>query len=182
MSNSLDDQKRFRTFNVLDYYNRERLGIQVDFSLPNGPVICTLKQVIKWRGRSLALRCDNGPNYISQNLMTEPLPSKSPCCTFNQINQQKTPPSSDLIEPSGTSGWAYTASAASNISNCARHNGFKHTIMNRRIPQLPASHKDVYRRWHNSLLLISVINGWGLQCRVILGLSLVMNDQNQGLS
>ena len=39
MSDSLGDQRRFRTVNVLDDYNRERLGIEVDFSLPSGPVI-----------------------------------------------------------------------------------------------------------------------------------------------
>ena len=38
MSDSLDDGRRFRTFNVLDDYNREGLGIEVDFSLPrSGP-------------------------------------------------------------------------------------------------------------------------------------------------
>ena len=31
--------------------------------------------------------------------------------------------------------------------------------MKGRIPQLVASHQDGYRRWHNPLLLISVING-----------------------
>jgi hypothetical protein len=145
MSDSLGDQRRFRTFNVLVDYNRERLGIEVDFSLPSGPIICTLKQVIKWCGRSLALCCDNGPNYISQNLITEPLTRKSPCCTFNQVNQHKTPTSSELQQhPTCPS---------------ARHNGFKHTITDRRIPQLAASHQDVYRPWHNPLLLISVING-----------------------
>jgi len=97
MSDSLGDQRRFRTFNVLVDYNRERLGIEVDFSLPSGPVICTLKQVIEWRGKSLALRCDNGPNYISQNLITKSLTSKSRCGTFNQVNQHKMPTSSDLI-------------------------------------------------------------------------------------
>ena len=119
MSDSLGDQRRFRTFNVLDDYNRERLGIEVDFSLPGGPVICSLKQVIEWRGKSLALRCDNDPNYISQNLITEPLTSKSRCGTFNQVNQHKTPTSSDLIELSDMNGWTYTASAASNMPNCA---------------------------------------------------------------
>ena len=33
---SLGDQRRFRTFDVLDDYNREGLGIEVDFSLPSG--------------------------------------------------------------------------------------------------------------------------------------------------
>ncbi len=98
MSNSLGNQRRFRTVNVLDDYNRGRLGIEVDFSLPSGPVICTLKQIIEWRGKSLALRCDNGPNHISQNLIAEPLTSKSRCGAFNQVNQHKTPTSNDLIE------------------------------------------------------------------------------------
>ena len=66
---SLGDQRRFRTFNLLDDYNREGLGIEVDFSLPSGRVIRSLEQIIEWRGKPLALRCDNGPEYISQNLI-----------------------------------------------------------------------------------------------------------------
>lgn len=69
MSDSLGDGRRFRTFNVLDDYNREGLGIEVDFSLPSGRVIRSLEQIIEWRGKPLALRCDNGPEYISQNLI-----------------------------------------------------------------------------------------------------------------
>ena len=42
MSDSLGDGRRFRTFNVLDDYNREGLGIEVDFSLPSGRVIRSL--------------------------------------------------------------------------------------------------------------------------------------------
>jgi putative transposase len=43
MSDSLGDGRRFRTFNVLDDYNREGLGIEVDFSLPSGRVIRSLE-------------------------------------------------------------------------------------------------------------------------------------------
>ena len=32
----MGDGRRFRTFNLLDDYNREGLGIEVDFSLPSG--------------------------------------------------------------------------------------------------------------------------------------------------
>ena len=46
MSDSLGDGRRFRTFNVLDDYNREGLGIEVDFSLPSGRVIRSLEQII----------------------------------------------------------------------------------------------------------------------------------------
>ena len=69
MRDSLDDGRRFRTFKFLDDYNREGLGIEVDFSLPSERVIRSLDRIIEWRGKPLALRCDNGPEYISQNLI-----------------------------------------------------------------------------------------------------------------
>jgi len=68
MSDSLTDSRSFRTFNVLDDYNREGLGIEVDFSLPSTRVIRSLEQIIEWRGKPAAIRCDNGPEYISQIL------------------------------------------------------------------------------------------------------------------
>lgn len=61
--------KTFRTFNVLDDYNREGLGIEVVLSLPSVRVIRALDQIIQWRGKPAALRCDNGPEYLSQTLM-----------------------------------------------------------------------------------------------------------------
>lgn len=69
MSDTLDDGRSFRTFNVIDDYNREGLGIDVDLSLPSMRVICSLEQIIEWRGKPDALRCDNGPDYISQKLI-----------------------------------------------------------------------------------------------------------------
>ena len=69
MSDTLDDGRSFRTFNVIDDYNREGLGIDVDLSLPSQRVIRSLEQIIEWRGKPDALRCDNGPEYISQRLI-----------------------------------------------------------------------------------------------------------------
>lgn len=62
------DGRSIRTFNVLDDFNREGLGIDVDLSLPSARVIRSLEQIIEWRGKPLAIRCDNGPEYISQKL------------------------------------------------------------------------------------------------------------------
>jgi len=31
-------------------------------------VIRSLERIIEWRGKPLAIRCDNGPEYISQTL------------------------------------------------------------------------------------------------------------------
>ena len=69
MHDSLSDGRSFRTFNVIDDYNREGLGIEVDLSLPALRVIQTLERIIEWRGKPKSIRCDNGPEYISQQLM-----------------------------------------------------------------------------------------------------------------
>lgn len=68
MSDSLADGRSLRTFNVIDDYNREGLTIEADLSLPSARVIRALEQVIEWRGKPAALRCDNGPEYISAEL------------------------------------------------------------------------------------------------------------------
>lgn len=65
MHDQLSDGRSFRLFNVLDDFNREGLGIEVDLSLPAPRVIRTLEQIIEWRGKPAAIRCDNGPEYIS---------------------------------------------------------------------------------------------------------------------
>jgi putative transposase len=42
---------QFRLLNVLDDFNREGLGIEIDFSLPAERVVRALNQIIEWRGR-----------------------------------------------------------------------------------------------------------------------------------
>ncbi|WP_090525768.1 IS3 family transposase, partial [Paracoccus isoporae] len=69
MADRLADGRQFRLLNVLDDFNREGLGIEVDFSLPAERVVRSLNQIIEWRGRPLAIRVDNGPEYVSSKLM-----------------------------------------------------------------------------------------------------------------
>lgn len=69
MADALSDGRRFRLLNVLDDFNREGLGIEVDFSLPAARVVRALNQIIEWRGKPLAIRVDNGPEYISSTLV-----------------------------------------------------------------------------------------------------------------
>ena len=65
MHDQLEDGRSYRLFNVIDDYNREGLGIEVDFSLPAARVVRALTRIIEWRGRPRQIRCDNGPEYIS---------------------------------------------------------------------------------------------------------------------
>lgn len=68
MSDALWCGRRFRTFNVVDDFNRELLAIEVDFSLPAPRVVRTLERIAAERGYPLKLRLDNGPELISVTL------------------------------------------------------------------------------------------------------------------
>lgn len=65
MSDTLSDGRRFRTFNVLDDFNREALAIEVDLNLPAARVIRVLDRVAQQRGYPEKVRCDNGPELVS---------------------------------------------------------------------------------------------------------------------
>ena len=65
MYGQLEDGRSFRLLNVIDDFNREALGIEVDFSLPSERVIRVLCQIIAWRSRPHVIRCDNGPKTVS---------------------------------------------------------------------------------------------------------------------
>lgn len=67
-SDVLTDGRRFRTLNVLDDYNRELLGAEIDFSLPASRVVQVLTRLVEYYGRPAQLRTDNGPEFISAKL------------------------------------------------------------------------------------------------------------------
>ena len=68
MSDALNSGRSFRTFNVIDDFNREALWIEVDTSLPAGRVIRVLENLAAWRGYPKSIRMDNGPEFISSRL------------------------------------------------------------------------------------------------------------------
>ena len=51
MYDQLEDGRTCRSLNVIDGFNREAIGMGVDFSLPSERVIRELKQIISWRGK-----------------------------------------------------------------------------------------------------------------------------------
>jgi putative transposase len=68
LHDQLQDGRCIRLLNVIDDYNRECLGMKIDFSLPSERVIRTLENIMEWRGKPATIRCDNGPEYISGQL------------------------------------------------------------------------------------------------------------------
>ncbi|VVE29525.1 integrase, catalytic region [Pandoraea cepalis] len=68
MHDLLKDGRSIRLFNVIDDFNRRALGIEIDFSLPSARVIRAVAQIIGWRGKPMAIRCDNDPEYLSETI------------------------------------------------------------------------------------------------------------------
>lgn len=65
MSDALICGSRFRTFNVVDDYNRECLLIEPSFTLPATRVTQLLDQVAVHRGYPDVIRTDHGPEFES---------------------------------------------------------------------------------------------------------------------
>jgi len=65
MRDTLYGGKVFRTLNVIDEANRGALGIDIASSIPAVRVITFVAQLIDLHGRPRAIRCDNGPELIS---------------------------------------------------------------------------------------------------------------------
>lgn len=66
VSDALYHGPRFRTFNVIDDFNREALHIEIDTSLPSQRLVRVFEQLEQERGLPDILRTDNGPEFLGQ--------------------------------------------------------------------------------------------------------------------
>ena len=66
MSDALYNGKRFRTFNVVDDFNREALHIEVDTSLTSERLVRIFQQLKAEHGLPQVMRCDNGPEFLGE--------------------------------------------------------------------------------------------------------------------
>ena len=68
LSDALWHGRRFRTFNVVDDFNREGLAIEVDLNPPAPRVVLVPERVAARRGYPRKLRLDNGPELVALTL------------------------------------------------------------------------------------------------------------------
>ena len=66
MHDTLTDGRSYRTFNVLDVFSRQCLGVVVRSSFCSAEVIAVLDALIVKHGAPEAITCDNGSEFTSQ--------------------------------------------------------------------------------------------------------------------
>jgi len=64
MSDALYSGSRFRTFNVIDDFNRECLAVKIDTSITGKRLIRVFERLKSERGLHETLRVDNGPEFL----------------------------------------------------------------------------------------------------------------------
>jgi len=66
VSDALADGRRFRTFNVVDDFNREAVHIEVDTSITSPRLVRVFEALQRERGLPQVLRTDNGPEFLGE--------------------------------------------------------------------------------------------------------------------
>lgn len=66
VSDALFNSRRFRTFNVVDDFNRQAMHIEIDTSITSTRLVRVFEQLRVQHGLPQVLRTDNGPEFLGE--------------------------------------------------------------------------------------------------------------------
>ena len=156
MFDSLSDGRSLRNFNVIDDYNRECLTVDVDIVMQSLRVIPALEQVMEWRGKPAALRCDHAPEYVSGALVNWANQYQI-ILLYIQPDNPTQNASVERFNRTARHEWLglHDFDSASTHKSL-RLSGNDSTTMNGRTPQSEVSRHGGYYRPHNPQFLAAV--------------------------
>ena len=69
MSDTLENGRKFRVFNLIDTFSKECILQIIDSSLQGSRLVRELTQLAEQRGLPKAIKCDNGPEFTSKVML-----------------------------------------------------------------------------------------------------------------
>ncbi len=69
MSDTLENGRKFRVFNLIDTFSKECILQIIDSSLQGSRLVRELNQLAELRGLPKAIKCDNGPEFTSKVML-----------------------------------------------------------------------------------------------------------------
>lgn len=66
MSDVLNNKRKFKTFNIIDDYNREAIAVEIAHSMPGTTVTRLLERITREQGKPKRIRTKNGSEFISK--------------------------------------------------------------------------------------------------------------------
>ncbi len=129
MHDQLEDGRSFRLFNVIDGFNREALGIEVDFSLPSERVIRALRQISAGVASPKSYVATPGRRTSARQCGAGLMSGASGSNTSSQASRNRTPTWNGSTGRYATNGCRSTFGATSMRSGYTRPTGFGCTNM-----------------------------------------------------
>ena len=123
MSDALACGRRFRTFNVVDDFNREALHIEVDTSINSSRLVRIFEQLKRDHGLPQVMRSDNGPEFLGEAFTSGQKRTAWPSTTSSRASPTRMPSSNASTEPSARKFWTSICSPASKTSARLRTGG-----------------------------------------------------------